>query len=949
MLSSSTDMWSRAQTTLNAGMPSTLLGNAFGNFANGSPAASSNTAPSWSSQPLAWRQPNLEKIGSGSSSRSSSASSNAEGPSQVLDASGQSRPTRPPRPPCVSRRPVPATDRVREEAAQFRGDTEFVNEPRPSSTSSASSEDFALILGTPPAVRPGRCIRVPRPSKGSADDSSGACAIVTPHGAASDEGVVPGSSALPAYSSGGATGSTTLPCRDSSSRVDSGGSSLPCGVVGLATALGEALQETLELKYGVAIEVADFIRKVEGHCCGDATLRGGRQDDTMQCEAAVVPGEFRSALAELAAQLNSRQDLRFQVRDTDDTLLALRVDFAECEFFEELLGQVRQVQGTARSLAIVSIAETEKMLLGGCAVSAPASSPTSPSSAQAPVSTSAASVTTALGGSLRLQAVAVFRTDYGDPTMLVGRCKSKGLSPLVSFRKEAFYGGLAIDPTITAVFSRGEGVVLEAIEGSNTHECLPLRPEYLATVRVVSVTKTASAPKPPWRELPEAELFEASSEGSAPAPGQRWMRRFRKAFESTDFSAESQLALLQQLEGWLEGSADIAAAARRAFTDASLQGPVVDYLRWASAAGGRWRTELAVASQACRVIGLTSRDFPEGAAAFFKARAASTLCGLMRRWLSNGAVQLGAVFALRILLEEDPHGPIADSLEASKAAQQQAAQQAQQLVRAAMATHPRLGELMSDGSIVVQLLSLSNRDQSESPSAVSSASSTSGRKGIATALMERRAADAAKPGVVSAAVGWLFSGSREWNQKNSLKGTAEPPGSRSGHMAPPPEPFAPLALNSTAPLAMVASVADAVGAGAVGALGLPAAAAAALPPSPAAAMLANGGVVGGATTPIGGTSVGATSVVGAGVAGGATVHGVSTQVFNSTATSPSQAVVRPPPAFGGTTVGSEPLSPRSAPRSAVAVARMQSLDGLGDVDSLCNLAGSVGGGCGQSH
>jgi len=202
-----------------------------------------------------------------------------------------------------------------------------------------------------------------------------------------------------------------------------------------------------------------------------------------------------------------------------------------------------------------------------------------------------------------------------------------------------------------------------------------------------------------------------------------------------------------------------------------------------------------VAAEACKAISLGAWSFPEGAIAFTEVRAVPALCGLMRRWLSHGDVLLGALLALRRLLEEE-----------ASVANLMLVEGGLQLVRAALAAHPTLPKLQQDGAWAEQQLlavaggnvarsSTTSVEALEAEEATASTSSGPGRRGMAAALLERRAAASAKTGVVGTAMGWLLSGGAHGSWLGY--GTGEPSASSSTPLAPstsapPPAPCPPM-------------------------------------------------------------------------------------------------------------------------------------------------------------
>ncbi|CAK0788496.1 unnamed protein product, partial [Prorocentrum cordatum] len=150
--------------------------------------------------------------------------------------------------------------------------------------------------------------------------------------------------------------------------------------------------------------------------------------------------------------------------------------------------------------------------------------------------------------------------------------------------------------------------------------------------------------------------------------------------------------------------------------------------------------------------------------------AVAALCELMRRWPADADVLAGAAFALRSLLEAD----------ASVAAAGRSAGAPQRL-RAALAEHPARTELQHEGLHALQLLATLGGSGGpvgweDDPG--------SGRRGLASALLERRAADATRPDAVSTAMGWLLSGGRSPAGLRARQGSSEPPGRRARAPAP---------------------------------------------------------------------------------------------------------------------------------------------------------------------
>eukprot|EP00439_Symbiodinium_sp_Y106_P070072 s2529_g12.t1 len=157
------------------------------------------------------------------------------------------------------------------------------------------------------------------------------------------------------------------------------------GVVG---ALGNVVQEQLQMKYGLAIEVDDFTRKVESLC--RAQSLGGLNEALNPCD--------------VVSCLNNLKEMRFRTRDGKRSL-ALQLEPHVLETFEDLLREVSVMMGTACAIASVYRLHSWR-------------------------------------------AVAVFRQDYAQPDALVGRC-SVFTEPLISFTAQEFRSAVMLGITVT--------------------------------------------------------------------------------------------------------------------------------------------------------------------------------------------------------------------------------------------------------------------------------------------------------------------------------------------------------------------------------------------------------------------------------------------------------------------------------------------------------------------
>ncbi|CAJ1356461.1 unnamed protein product, partial [Effrenium voratum] len=106
----------------------------------------------------------------------------------------------------------------------------------------------------------------------------------------------------------------------------------PQGVKGSVAAVGHVVQEQLQMKYGLSLDMDDFLRKVDSLC--RAQLSGEDWDpwQVVNC-------------------FNSIKDMRFRSRDASK-ILALRLE-PESVVFDRLLQEVRLMTGTSCAVAVV--------------------------------------------------------------------------------------------------------------------------------------------------------------------------------------------------------------------------------------------------------------------------------------------------------------------------------------------------------------------------------------------------------------------------------------------------------------------------------------------------------------------------------------------------------------------------------------------------------------------
>jgi len=488
-------------------------------------------------------------------------------------------------------------------------------------------------------------------------------------------------------------------------------------------AMSVVVEEMLLMKYGLALDGPDFVRKVWSHCRGESS------------------GDKLPSAAEVISQLNVRSaDLRFRTLDSESSI-ALHVESRILASFQDLQAEVRRMPGTARALAMV-----------------------------VPLSLD---LRTPADEEDKTRAVAVFREDYGRPTSLVGRDSAPGAqAPLNSFSAVNLLSALVLDPVVDKVYRRDPSATAAAGDAETISAGPPpLRDEYASLGvwllpeesqrKSTATAQVSHVAVLPWNQVLEA----AASEGGGPAATQEWMWRMRRILDHPDAAGEAVLPLLAQICTWFDGDDELADTVKHAVSAAGLQPGLVRMVQRALAepeetSGGMRRTDLAVAECAARLIGLCSKGPPESATSFAEAGAVAALCGLMQRWPEDGDAQFSAICALGTMSEEDVE-VAATALSAGVL----------HLVRAAVNAHPGNAELQRCGTRALQ--HFSNVAAAVPPPGGSSPSDgtlpgqetnkddesdkRSNRKGLAAALLEKRAAEQ-QPSMVSTAVGWLFSG-----------------------------------------------------------------------------------------------------------------------------------------------------------------------------------------------
>ena len=163
-------------------------------------------------------------------------------------------------------------------------------------------------------------------------------------------------------------------------------------------AIGNLVQEQLQMKYGVSLDIDDFIRKVDSLC--RAQLHGEDWDPV-----------------QVVSCFNGIKDMHFRTRDAS-RILELRLEPRTTQSFESLVEEVTFMLGTSSAVAVVT-------------------SRGNPSAA-----------------------VAVFREEYGRSGGLVGRSYDLSSEPLVAFTSNQFDYALMLNVSIVEVLRQGEAEAL---------------------------------------------------------------------------------------------------------------------------------------------------------------------------------------------------------------------------------------------------------------------------------------------------------------------------------------------------------------------------------------------------------------------------------------------------------------------------------------------------------
>lgn len=264
-------------------------------------------------------------------------------------------------------------------------------------------------------------------------------------------------------------------------------------VSGVVEAVGAVVGDMLGLRYGLALDGVDFARRAREHsraatgagssvgavgaagAADPAGSAGAVAQDASSVALAPAPGFacFLSVPLDFVARLNAQPDLRFRALGDAGLQMRLRVRARVVSSFQELCGEVRRTPGTARAVAILA--------------------------AEAPEADGSAGVGLGPGA---CRAVAVYREDYAQPGLLVGRAggagggaaslgaalgASQGASQgaaevaLVPFGEASFRAAVLLDPCVVAVYTCRSGHA-SGVGLATSLEPPPCRDEYTAAL-----------------------------------------------------------------------------------------------------------------------------------------------------------------------------------------------------------------------------------------------------------------------------------------------------------------------------------------------------------------------------------------------------------------------------------------------------------------------------------
>eukprot|EP00929_Paragymnodinium_shiwhaense_P013032 TRINITY_DN120896_c0_g1_i1.p1 TRINITY_DN120896_c0_g1~~TRINITY_DN120896_c0_g1_i1.p1 ORF type:complete len:777 (-),score=161.43 TRINITY_DN120896_c0_g1_i1:117-2447(-) len=471
--------------------------------------------------------------------------------------------------------------------------------------------------------------------------------------------------AAPSITHGGSSSSS------SASKAKATGDATNIG--GLA-AVAAVIQDMLQLKYGLSLDEADLLRKLEVHCRTKKDGHHGSEDPES-----------------VVAALNAYPDLQFRARD-GHFLVTLRLESHRLLDFRELSREIQRMPGTARAVAVVGGASPDASWeASGCSAS---------------------------------YAVAVFRPGYTAPkSSVVGRAFAPCSPPLLPVNANNLHTAILLDPCVLQLLqcSRSTGDLVAS-------PTPPVLEEYTALGAWVygdeasRGTPEAADVRRMGVQSPRAhqQLHLEVAPPPMPQPSQEWGRTVKGMLEQPDAGGEV-LQPLEQLVGWLGGlhGKEMQSRAAACVDSCKLHCGLVAAVQRAGLRrnGGSPVVEMNVGMQAARAIGLAVIEAPSSRQKYGQFGIVGSLCSVMRAWPESADMQQAAVFTLRQFLGAPVTGSWSrssfDNGAAGSSSQQpcdvEAVREALQhdaptLIGEAVRLHPGLVDIQGNGAKAMQAM-----------------------------------------------------------------------------------------------------------------------------------------------------------------------------------------------------------------------------------------------------
>lgn len=355
------------------------------------------------------------------------------------------------------------------------------------------------------------------------------------------------------------------------------------------SALADVVDEMLQIKYGWALDSADFVEKVLGLCDTYASI----------------------SVKRIAKLINMRNDLWFRSRFRDpgrEKVFRLSLKCDELEGFTEVRRRLRLLPGTASVVVVLSNG-------GGT---------------QSEFVTSAGSV----------DAVAAFRTTAADVGCAVGRTCGTSVRQLIrQFSSTDMCLAVAIEPSIVSVCARGTG-----FNGRDVYEPPPPATREFEGLQELLEEGPNTRPRSAGSRAPAAHRVprELVTSLHATVPTTTVLRQMGAALDLHDIEPEGILEIYQKLATWLRGEPH-EAQTKSALRDAAIHRLIVTAMH-------RCDSHRDACESSCRVIGWASRQHVENAVAFVNSGGITQICKAMEAHHGDKDLQRHGLYALGCLV-----------------------------------------------------------------------------------------------------------------------------------------------------------------------------------------------------------------------------------------------------------------------------------------------------------